>query len=74
MGMMKWPLDYLDARPTCVLNEYLDRVEEFARTGSAIGAVQDRHGWHNCATVIDPLVGETRSMETMLANGCQTQG
>ena len=59
MGMMKWPLDYLDARPTCVLNEYLDRVEEFARTGSAIGAVQDRHGWHNCATVIDPLVGET---------------
>ena len=57
-GMMKWPLDYLGARPTCVLNEYLDRVEEFARTGSAIGAVQDRHGWHNCATVIDPLVGE----------------
>ena len=58
LGLMQRPLDYLGARPTCVLDEYLDRVGAFARTGSAVGTFQNQYGWHNCATVIDPLVGE----------------
>ena len=58
LGLMKWPLDYLGACPSCVLNEYLDRVQLFARSGSALNEAQEQHGWHNCATVIDPLVGE----------------
>ena len=58
LGLMQRPLDYLGARPTCVLREYLDRVDVFARTGNAVGDAQNQYGWHNCATVIDPLVGE----------------
>ena len=60
LGLMKWPLDYLGARPSCVLGEYLDRVEAVAegRSREYVGEVQNQHGWHNCATVIDPLVGE----------------
>lgn len=51
---MKWALDYLGAHPWCVLNAYQDRVNAY--TGGGTGKhVQDRHGWHNCATVIDPL-------------------
>ena len=59
LGLMKWSLDYLGVRQSCVQGEYLDRVLTFARTGSAVGTVQNQHGWHNCATVIDPLVGQT---------------
>ena len=59
LGLMKWSLDYLGVRQSCVQGEYLDRVLAFARTGSAVGTVQNQHGWHNCATVIDPLVGQT---------------
>ena len=58
LGLMKWPLDYMGARPACVHGEYLERVRSFARTGSAVGEVQNRYGWHNCSTVIDPLVGQ----------------
>ncbi len=54
---MKWALDYLGAHPWCVLNAYQDRVDAY--TGGATGKhVQDRHGWHNCATVIDPLAAD----------------
>ena len=59
LGLMKWSLDYLGVRQSCVQGEYLDRILAFARTGSAVGTVQNQHGWHNCATVIDPLVGQT---------------
>ena len=58
LGLMQRPLDYLGARPTCVLGEYLDRVDVFARIGNTSGAHANQYGWHNCATVIDPLVGE----------------
>ena len=57
MGLMKWPLDYLGAHPICVVdNEYAERVRIFIRTGSTIGAAQNQHGWHNCSSVIDPMV------------------
>ena len=59
LGLMARPLDYLGARPSCVLGEYLDRVAVFARTGYAVGPPEEQHGWHHCATVIDPLVGQT---------------
>ena len=57
-GLMKWPLDYLGARPSCMLGEYLDRIEAGSRAGLYVGDIANVHGWHNCATVIDPLVGE----------------
>ena len=63
MGLMKWALDYLGAHPACVLysssgpGEYQKRVEAFiANPNKAGGEIANRHGWHNCATVIDPLV------------------
>ena len=55
---MKWALDYLGAHPWCVLNEYQDRVDAYTAGQSGVG-VMDRHGWHNCATVIDPLADGT---------------
>lgn len=50
---MKRPLDYLGAAPTCVLNEYRDRVRAL-RDGSDPISLINRDGWHNCATVVDP--------------------
>lgn len=54
---MKWALDYLGAHPWCVLNEYQDRADAYG-AGHRGASVQDRHGWHNCATVIDPLAAD----------------
>ena len=55
---MKWALDFLGAHPWCVLNEYQDRVNAYtAGRSSAYGT--NNHGWHNCATVIDPLAKPT---------------
>ena len=57
---MKWALDFFGAHPWCVLNEYQDRVNAYTALG--VGAplnVIDRHGWHRCATVIDPLARPT---------------
>lgn len=51
---MKWALDYLGAHPWCVLNEYQDRADAYG-AGRRGNAVRNGHGWHNCATVIDPL-------------------
>ena len=49
---MKWALDYLGAHPWCVLNEYQDRADAYGAGARGTG-VKNRHGWHNCATVID---------------------
>ncbi len=54
---MKWALDYLGAHPWCVLNEYQDRADAYG-SGERGKPVQNRHGWHNCASVIDPPAGE----------------
>ena len=53
LALMKWPIDYLGARPSCVLSEYTSRIERFARGDNSTSA-WERHGWHNCATAIDP--------------------
>ncbi|MYE09806.1 MAG: hypothetical protein F4Y05_09405 [Acidimicrobiaceae bacterium] len=78
---MKWALDFLGAHPWCVLNEYQDRAD--ANGAGARGtSVKNRHRWHNCATVIDPLATGTRpgrandagpllSDETTLAEQCR---
>ena len=55
LHQMKWALDFLGAHPWCVLNEYQDRANAYG-AGSRGTRVMNRHGWHNCATVIDPLV------------------
>ena len=55
---MKWALDFLGAHPWCVLNEYQDRVNAYT-AGRSSPRVINSHGWHHCATVIDPLVKET---------------
>jgi len=60
---MKWALDYLGAHPWCVLNEYQDRVDAYGAGGLG-NAVRDSHGWHNCATVVDPLVRHAPSGRT----------
>ena len=55
LSRMKWPIDYLGARPSCVLHEYTRRLEHFARTKDfASGSASERFGWHNCVTAIDP--------------------
>ena len=54
---MKWALDFLGAHPWCVLDEYQDRADAYGAGGRGTG-VKNRHGWHNCATVVDPLVQE----------------
>ena len=56
---MKWALDFLGAHPWCVLNEYQDRADAYGAGGRGTG-VKNSHGWHNCATVIDPLADGTR--------------
>lgn len=77
---MKWALDFLGAHPWCVLNEYQDRADAYG-AGARGAGVKNRHGWHNCATVIDPLATGTRpgrandaglllSDETTLAEQC----
>ena len=59
---MKWALDYLGAHPSCIMNEYYDRVDlsnEVTSPGQVEPShVRDQHGWQNCATVIDPIVAE----------------
>ncbi len=61
--LMKWALDYLGAHPWCVLNEYQDRADAYA-AGLRGATAKNRHGWHNCATVIDPLVTDTPAGRT----------
>lgn len=56
LTLMKWPIDYLGASPVCVVNEYEDRINEY-KDGSWPENVEHLHGWHNCATVIDPMIG-----------------
>ena len=56
---MHQALDYLGADPICVGNEYRARFQYFLRAGGgANGSYAKEHfGWHNCATVIDPMIG-----------------
>ena len=54
LARMKWPIDYLGARPSCVVGEYTRRLEHFAKTGDFIVSAPERFGWHNCVTAIDP--------------------
>lgn len=70
---MKWALDYLGAHPWCVLNEYQDRADAYG-AGRRGNTVRNSHGWHNCATVIDPLAqdaapGRTNDAGLLLSDG-----
>ena len=57
LARMKWPIDYLGARPSCIVSEYTRRLDHFARTHDfASGAVTERFGWHHCVTATDPPV------------------
>ena len=53
-------LDYLGADPQCVLNIYTQRVNYYLSQGSGANAsyAANTLGWHLCATVIDPIVGD----------------
>ena len=53
-------LDYLGADPQCVLNIYTQRVNYYLSQGSGANAsyASNTLGWHLCATVIDPIVGD----------------
>ena len=56
---MHQALDYLGADPVCVTNQYRDKFNYLLREGSGANRsyARDTFGWHNCATVIDPIVG-----------------
>ena len=56
-------LDYLGADPICVLNEYSKKADYFLSQGSGANNsyAKNNFGWHLCATVIDPIVGEMPS-------------
>ena len=54
--LMKWSIDYLGGDPRCVLDEYAARVQAWL-DGSTAENLPHQFGWHNCATVIDPLIG-----------------
>ena len=61
LSQMKWSLDYLGAHPWCVIQQYFDRIavsDLLWSQGyeSPPYAIEDRHGWHLCPTVIDPAV------------------
>ncbi len=54
---MKQALDFLGAHPWCVLNQYADKANIYTSPQRPPRHIHDLHGWHNCATVIDPIVG-----------------
>ena len=54
---MKRALDFLAAHPWCVLNEYSDKANIYTSPQRPPRNINDSYGWHNCATVIDPIVG-----------------
>ena len=56
-------IDYLGAHPVCVLNQYTYLVQFFADGGRTSDTLRERLGWHNCATVIDPLVQAPSSVD-----------
>ena len=55
LSKMKWALDFLGAHPWCVINEYTDKVNAHTTGQAPPRDINDRHGWHRCATVIDPI-------------------
>ena len=57
---MHQALDYLGADPICVANEYRAKFDYYLRAGSGANAsyALRTFGWHNCATVIDPAIGD----------------
>ena len=59
LHQMHQALDYLGADPICVGNEYRARFQYYLRAGSGANAsyAKENFGWHNCATVIDPMIG-----------------
>ena len=58
LSEMKWALDYLGAHPWCVLDQYNRRLwqyyELWNRGNSVPDDMRNGHGWHRCASVIDP--------------------
>ena len=63
LDLMRMPLDYLGARPDCVINAYTDRAAYYMSQGSAYSEnhAKENFAWHLCATVIDPIVNDLPS-------------
>lgn len=59
---MKWSLDYLGGHPWCVLQQYYNRIaghDDLWNGASGSPAdLRERHGWHICPTVVDPVVAD----------------
>ncbi len=51
---MVWALDYLGANEVCVIEQYFDYALSTAEYPEAT------YGWHNCATIIDPMQPDGR--------------
>ena len=61
---MVWALDYLGANPQCVIQHYEWRASFAGRPGVTDGwnngELIQEYGWHQCATVIDPIQPDGR--------------
>ena len=63
LNLMHQALDYLGARPECVLGAYTGRVNysNSAPNSYSENYGAENHGWHLCATVIDPIITDLPS-------------
>ena len=63
LNEMHQALDYLGARPDCVLDAYTGRVNysNSNLNSYSLNYASENHSWHLCATVIDPIVKELPS-------------
>ena len=61
LDYMSQALDYLGADTQCVLDAYTQRVDYWVKEGYSGSAwtASNNYGWHLCATVIDPIVGDS---------------
>ena len=50
------------ADQSCVLEQERLYLQTMATAGSMPGEIIEAHGWHRCASIIDPLPGDGRSM------------
>ena len=58
LAQMTWALDHLAADEVCVIERYFSRALEEASNDR--DSLPGEYGWHQCATVIDPIQPDGR--------------
>ena len=67
MSSFAFALSHLGADEACVLDQYTKLINALADIDGGditaqTNAAEDAHGWHNCATIIDPHPGDGRTL------------